>query len=380
MELIPGDNYTMDKKRILVTRSSMPGFDEYIAEVESVWDNCWLTNMGPKHKEFQKQLTEYLGVDNIELLTNGHMAIELTLQAMNLQGEVITTPFTFASTTHAIVRNGLEPVFCDIDPVTYTLDTEKLEKLITDRTCAILPVHVYGNVCNIEEIERIAHKYELKVIYDAAHTFGETYKGKGIGAYGDASCFSFHATKVFHSIEGGAVAFRNKRLGEIIYDLKNFGIHGQEEVSAVGANAKLNEFCAAMGLCNLKHIDGEIAKRKTVVERYREHLEGIDGLQLNVIQPDVKSNYAYFPVIFEEKIFGSSRAEVFDALAQQGIGARKYFYPLTNTFSAFHGKYDVSETPVALHISKRVLTLPLYAELALEDVDQICDIILSCRK
>lgn len=368
------------ENKILVTQSSMPDFDEYMDEVKSIWDNHWLTNMGPKHKEFQKQLCEYLDVDNVELLTNGHMAIELTLQAMNLQGEVITTPFTFASTTHAIVRNGLEPVFCDIDPETYTMDTEKLEKLITDRTCAILPVHVYGNVCNVEEIERIAHKYELKVIYDAAHTFGETYKGKGIGSYGDASCFSFHATKVFHSIEGGAVAFKNKRLGEILYDLKNFGIHGQEEVSAVGANAKMNEFCAAMGLCNLKHIDGEIAKRKAVVERYRQRLEGIDGIQLNVNQPDVKSNYAYFPVIFEERVFGSSRAEVYDALAQQGIGARKYFYPLTNTFSAFNGKYDVSETPIALHISKRVLTLPLYAELALEDVDRICDIILSCRK
>lgn len=256
------------------------------------------------------------------------MSLELTLQAMNLQGEVITTPFTFASTTHAIVRNGLTPVFCDIDPVTMTLDTEKLERLITDRTCAIMPVHVYGNVCDIEEIERIAHKYELKVIYDAAHTFGETYKGKGIGSFGDASCFSFHATKVFNSIEGGAVCFKDKHLGEILYDLKNFGIHGPEEVDAVGANAKMNEFCAAMGICNLRHVDDEIAKRKKVAERYRMHLDGIEGIQLNVIQKDVKSNYAYFPVIFEEKLFGASRAEVFDKLAENGIGARKYFIRL----------------------------------------------------
>lgn len=182
-----------------------------------------------------------MGVENIDLFTNGHMAIELTLQAMNLQGEVITTPFTFASTTHAIVRNGLEPVFCDIDPVTYTMDVEKLEALITDRTCAIMPVHVYGNICNVEEIERIAHKYELKVIYDACHTFGETYKGKGIGSFGDASCFSFHATKAFNSIEGGAVCFKDKKLGEALYELKNFGIHGPEEVSAVGANAREDE-------------------------------------------------------------------------------------------------------------------------------------------
>lgn len=368
----------MDKK-ILVTCSSMPELDEYMNEIKDMWDSHWLTNMGPKHKQLQTELCNFMGVENIDLFTNGHMAIELTLQAMNLQGEVITTPFTFASTTHAIVRNGLEPVFCDIDPVTFTMDTDKLESLITDRTCAILPVHVYGNVCNIEEIERIAHKYELKVIYDACHTFGETYKGKGIGSFGDASCFSFHATKAFNTIEGGAVCFKDKHLGAILYELKNFGIHGPEEVSAVGANAKMNEFCAAMGLCNLRHLETEIEKRKKVAERYRSHLEGVEGLQLNVIQQEVKSNYAYFPVIFEEKVYGSSRAEVFDALAEQGIGARKYFYPLTNTFSAFHGKYNVLETPVALHISKRVLTLPMYADLALEDVDRICDIILNCN-
>ena len=344
------------EKRILVTQSSMPELYEYVEEIKDMWNSHWLTNMGPKHKLFQTELCKYMGVEYIDLFTNGHMAIELTLQAMNLQGEVITTPFTFASTTHAIVRNGLEPVFCDIDPVTFTIDPVRLESLITDRTCAILPVHVYGNVCNIEEIERIAHKYELKVIYDACHTFGETYKGKGIGTFGDASCFSFHATKVFNSIEGRAVSF------------------------AVGANAKMNEFCAAMGLCNLRHLETEIEKRKKVGERYCSHLKNVDGLQLNADQPYLKRNYAYFPVVFEEKIFGASREEVFNALAEKGIGARKYFHPLTNTFSAFHGKYNVLETPVALHVSKRVLTLPIYADLALEDVDFICEIILSCRK
>lgn len=367
------------ENKILVTRSSLPEIEEYIEEIKDMWDSRWLTNMGPKHIKFQKELREYLKVENIDLFTNGHMALELTLQAMNLQGEVITTPFTFASTTHAIVRNGLKPVFCDVDPYTYTMDVEKLEKLITDRTCAILPVHVYGNICNVEEIEHIAHKYELKVIYDAAHTFGETYKGRGVGGLGDASCFSFHATKVFHSIEGGAVCFQDKNLGYALYELKNFGIHGPEEVSAVGANAKMNEFCAAMGLCNLRHVEDEIGKRRVVVERYRERLERIEGIQLNVIQPEVKPNYAYFPVIFEEKRFGASREEVFDKLAENEISARKYFFPLTNTFSAFHGQFDVMETPVALHISKRVLTLPLYADLALEDVDRICDIIIQCK-
>ena len=323
---------------ILVTRSSMPDLDEYINEISSMWDSHWLTNMGPKHKELQKKLCDYLEVENIDLLTNGHMALELTLQAMNLQGEVITTPFTFASTTHAIVRNDLIPVFCDIDSYTYCIDVSKIESLITDRTCAIMPVHVYGNICDIEKRERIAKKYELKVIYDAAHTFGEKYNGKGIGAYGDASCFSFHATKVFNTIEGGAVCYKDKQLGEKLYELKNFGIHGPEEVSAVGANAKMNEFCAAMGLCNLRHVDEEIKKRKNVFERYRERLSDIDGIQLNCVQQNVESNYAYFPVVFEENIFGSSREEVFEKLSESGIFARKYFYPLTNTFECFHGK------------------------------------------
>ena len=366
--------------KILVTRSSMPELDEYINEIKEMWDTHWLTNMGPKHRQLQEALRDFMGVENVELFTNGHMAIELTLQAMNLQGEVITTPFTFASTTHAIVRNGLEPVFCDIDPVTFTMDTGKLESLITERTCAILPVHVYGNVCNIEEIERLACRYGLKVIYDACHSFGETYKGRGVGCFGDASCFSFHATKVFNTIEGGAVAFRDKKIGDALYDLKNFGIHGPEEVSAVGANAKMNEFCAAMGLCNLRHIHDEISKRQTVAARYRSHLEGVEGLQLNAVQPEVGPNYAYFPVVFHEQVFGANRDQVYDALAVHDIHTRKYFYPLTNTYSAFHGKYNALATPVALQISKRVLTLPMYADLALEDVDRICEIILSSRK
>lgn len=369
----------MDNK-ILVTRSSMPPMEEFIEEIKEMWDSHWLTNMGPKHRGLQAKLEEYLGVEHIDLLTNGHMALELSMQALNLQGEVITTPYTFASTTHAIVRNGLTPVFCDVNPIDFTMDVTKIEELITDRTCAIVPVHVYGNICNIEEIERIAKKYSLKVIYDAAHTFGVRYKDKGIGDFGDVSCFSFHATKVFNSIEGGAVCFHDQEFGEALYNLKNFGIHGPERVEAVGANAKMNEFCAAMGICNLRHVDEEIAKRKAVVERYRTHLNGVDGIQLNPVQDGVTPNYAYFPAVFDEKIFGSSRNEVFDALAEQGIGARKYFYPITNSFECFHGQYDVNDTPVALHLSKRVLTLPLYADLTLEDVDRICEIILSCKK
>lgn len=362
---------------ILVTRSSIPELQEYVEEITPIWGSRWLTNMGEKHNILKEQLINYLGVEKLDLLTNGHMALELAMQALNLKGEVITTPFTFASTTHAIVRNGLTPVFCDVDPITFTMDASKIEDLITDKTCAIVPVHVYGNVCDIEEIDRIAKKYGLKVIYDAAHTFGEKYKGKGIGSYGDVSCFSFHATKVFNSIEGGCVCFKNEDFGKAIYRLKNFGIKDEETVNGVGANAKMNELCAAMGICNLRHVNEEIAKRRKVVERYREYLEGIDGLQLNPIQEDVESNYAYFPVIFDEKVFGKSRNEVVDELKENGIGARKYFYPLTNTFDCYKGMFDVNDTPTALRLSLRVLTLPLYADLSLADVDRICETVLK---
>lgn len=365
--------------RILVTRSSMPSMDEYMEEIADIWETHRLTNMGAKHKKLQDELKEYLGVPHIDLLTNGHMALELAMQAMNLSGEVITTPFTFASTTHAIVRNGLTPVFCDINPDDFTIDVSKIEDLITDRTSAIVPVHVYGNICDVKEIERIAHKYELKVIYDAAHAFGETYEGVGIGSFGDVSCFSFHATKVFNTVEGGAACFHNEDFGQNLYRLKNFGIRGPEVVDGVGANAKMNEFCAAMGICNLKHVEEEIVKRKKVAEQYRKHLEGIEGLRLNAVRKDVKPNYAYFPIIFDEKVFGASRNEVFDKLAENGVGARKYFYPLTNTYDCYHGQFNVDSTATALHISKRVLTLPMYAGLSMEDVDRICDTILDCR-
>lgn len=367
-------------KKILVTRSSMPQFEEYINEIKDIWESHWLTNMGPKHNQLENELKEYLKVENISLFTNGHNALELTLQAMNLNGEVITTPFTFASTTHAIVRNGLTPVFCDINPIDFTIDIEKLEALITDKTSAIVPVHVYGHICNVEEIERIAQKYGLKVIYDAAHAFGIQYKEKGIGAFGDASMFSFHATKVYNTIEGGAVCYHDKDLGHELYKLRDFGIKDAETVDGIGSNAKMNEFCAAMGLCNLRHVEDEILKREKVVKCYWENLSDMKGIQLSPIQKHVKPNYSYFPVVFDESIFGSTRNEVFKALAENNIFARKYFYPLTNAFDCFHNKFDPNLTPIALHISKRVLTLPLYAELELDSVKKICEIIRSCKK
>lgn len=364
-------------EKILVTRSSMPELEEYVDEIRDIWESHWLTNMGEKHKRLQRGLEEYLQVENVELLTNGHMALEMAMQAMNLKGEVITTPFTFASTTHAIVRNGLTPVFCDIDPNDFTLDVSKVEKLITNQTCAIVPVHVYGNMCNVEAIEEIAHKYGLKVIYDAAHAFGVTYKGSGAGSFGDASCFSFHATKVFNTIEGGAVCFRDEELGRRLYNLKNFGIRDEETVESVGANAKMNEFQAAMGLCNLRHVDEEIGKRKKIVEHYRERLHDVEGIRLNVIQEDVTSNYAYFPIIVDEKAYGTDRNGLFALLKANNIVARKYFYPLITSFDCYRDFFPVVDVAVAEGIAEKVMTLPLYADLSLEIVDRICDIIVK---
>ncbi len=360
---------------INVTKTSLPDLNEYIEEIRPLWDTYWITNMGEKHDEFKRKLKAYLNIDQIELFVNGHMALEMALQSMNLSGEVITTPFTFASTTHAIVRNGLTPVFCDIYSDTYTIDADKIEALITDKTCAIVPVHVYGHICNVEKIEEIARKYGLKVIYDAAHTFGEEYKGMNVASFGDASVLSFHATKVFHSIEGGAVCFKDSKLEHVLYNLKNFGIRGPEEVESVGANAKMNEFCAAMGICNLRYIDDEINKRAEIVKLYRKRLEKVDGIICSPIQKDVKPNYAYFPILVEKDAYGMDRNDLYNMFLKNGICPRKYFYPLINEYDCYKDRYDPDATPVAKDISNKVLTLPLYASLDMDTVNRICDII-----
>ena len=357
----------------------MPSFEEYTEAIRPLWDSVWLTNMGKNHEELAKRLCDYLKVSNVSLFVNGHMALEMVLQAMDLKGEVITTPFTFASTTHAIVRNGLKPVFCDIDADDYTIDASKIESLITKDTCAIVPVHVYGCMCDVEAIEGIAKKHSLKVIYDAAHAFGVEYKDRGVGSFGDASMFSFHATKVFHTIEGGAISTDDKELMNKLWKLKDFGIKDEETVDGIGANAKMNEFCAAMGLCNLVHIDEEIEKRRLVFERYMEGLSGIDGIKLLKPQADVKPNYAYFPVVIEEELFGANRQAVIDSLRAEDIYTRKYFYPLTSDMDCYKGRFDSSLTPVAKRTADRVITLPMSASLSITDVDRICGIIRSCR-
>lgn len=355
----------------------MPDKEEYFKEIEELWDSHFLTNMGIKHQQLEEQLKHFLSIDNIELMCNGHMALELALQAMNLQGEVITTPFTFISTTHAIVRNGLTPVFCDINLKDYTIDVNKIEELITDKTSAILPVHVYGHVCNVDKIQEIADKYHLKVIYDAAHAFGVSYNGQGIGNYGDASVFSFHATKVFNTIEGGAVCHHDKMFGKELYRLKNFGIRSEVVIDGIGANAKMNEFQAAMGICNLRHIREEIAKRKIIVEHYYSRLEHIPGIVLSAKQDEVEENYAYFPVLFREDECGCTRDQIYDRLKEKHIFARKYFYPLTSGCECYKEQFVEQKTPIAEYVSNRILTLPLYADLPLETTDEICDIIIN---
>ncbi len=365
------------KKQINVTRSSMPPFDEYVNEIKDLWETRWLTNSGAKHQELEKELREYLDVPYISFYSNGHLALETVLQAMHLSGEVITTPFTYASTTQAIVRCGLTPVFCDVEPDWYTMDPDKIEVLITDKTCAIVPVHVYGNVCNDEKIEEIARKYGLKVIYDAAHAFGVRVNGKGVGSLGDAAMFSFHATKVFHTIEGGAVSYKNGSLRKDMEALKMFGMYGKEDAEHIGFNAKMTEFQAAMGLCNLRHVNEWIGQRKAVVERYLENLSGTKGLRFCAPQEGVASNYAYFPVYFDEKEFGGSRDQVADRLAKEDIFARKYFYPLTSEFTVYKKLFPIQDTPVAFDASRHILTLPLYSDLSVENVDRICRMVLG---
>jgi dTDP-4-amino-4,6-dideoxygalactose transaminase len=365
----------MDEK-ILVTRSSIPPYEEYIEAIKPLWETYWLTNMGKYYRELETELKTYLDVPQISLMVNGHMALELAIQAMDFPegAEVITTPFTFISTTHAIVRNRLKPVFCDVKRSDGTIDETKIEGLITENTVAILPVHVYGNVCNIKEIQKIADEYHLKVIYDAAHAFGLKYKDKGIGSYGDASIFSFHATKVFNTIEGGAVTFSEPALYDKLYDLKNFGIHGEELVVSVGANAKMNEFAAVMGLCNLKHIDTAIEERRLRYERYQELLKDVPGIYFFADKQGVKKNYGYFPILVGEDC-ARTRDELYDRLKERKIYARKYFYPLTSDQICFENKYKNIDLRNARQLSKEVLVLPLYEGLEMEQIERICDLV-----
>ncbi|MHA5065620.1 DegT/DnrJ/EryC1/StrS family aminotransferase [Cetobacterium somerae] len=365
------------KESIMVTQSFLPPFEEYSEEIKRIWETHWLTNMGPLHEELKNKLKKYLKVNETTLCNNGHLALEIALRALDLPkgGEVITTPFTFASTTHAIVNSGLSPIFCDIEMKTYNIDVEKIESLITEKTVAIMPVHVFGNPCDVEKIEIIARKYNLKILYDAAHAFGVEIKGKGIGAFGDLSMFSLHATKVFNSIEGGLLTYNDLTLQRKLRLFKNFGITGPETVEAVGLNSKMNEFQAAMGIVNLRYINEQIERRKVITQRYRENLKKIEGITFIDDLENVKHNYSYFPIVVDEKIFGKTRNQLFEELKEYNIFTRKYFYPLITDFDCYKEEYKNIELPNAKKISDRVLTLPIYGELDLDIVNYICEAI-----
>ncbi|EHQ91867.1 DegT/DnrJ/EryC1/StrS family aminotransferase [Desulfosporosinus youngiae] len=364
----------MNAHRINVTKSSMPEFEEYIQALKPVWDSRWLSNRGAASVELENKLKEYLGTEHLYLFANGHVALEVALNALYLEGEVITTPYTHCSTTHAIVRNGLTPVFVDVEEYTYTINPELIEQAITEKTVAIVATHVYGFVCDVEKIERIARKHNIKVIYDAAHAFGVTYKGVGIANFGDAAMFSTHATKAFHTIEGGIVAYKDSVLFKAMSYLVNFGFTSHEDIDYIGTNARMNEFEAVMGICNLRHFDEETAKRKAAGDRYMERLDGVKGIKL--IKPDanLKWNYAYFPVVFDG--YKETRDEIKAKLEADNIFARKYFYPIVNKAACYADTYGDANVLVASHAAECVLTLPMYADLAVEDVDRICDIIL----
>lgn len=361
--------------RINVTKSSMPSFDEYIQELRPVWESRWLSNRGNASIKFEDELKEYLGCKNVWLFANGHVAMEVALQALDMKGEVITTPYTHISTTNAIVRNGLTPVFVDVKEDNYTIDPELIEAAITDKTVAIVATHVYGFLCDVQAIEKIANKHGLKVVYDAAHAFGVTLNGVSSANFGDAAMFSTHATKVFHTIEGGIVTYNNKEMFDTMQYIVNFGFTDHEEAEYIGTNARMNEFEAVMGICNLHHIDEEIAKRKIAGDRFTERLSGVEGIKLITPEKGLVWNYAYYPVFFDG--YRYNRDEIKAMLEKENIFPRKYFYPITNKFACYADTYGDANVPVAAHAADCVLTMPMYADMTVSDVDRICDVILG---
>ena len=367
------------EKDIFVTKAALPDYDKYCEMIKQIWSTHMLTNNGTLHQELTQKLKTYLEVNNVTLFTNGHMALETALQALDLHGEVITSPFTFASTTHAIVRNGLTPVFCDINPNDYTIDASKIEELITDKTVAIVPVHVYGHICDVYKINEIAKKYHLKVIYDAAHAFSEKLDGVNVANFGDFSMFSFHATKVFNTIEGGALTYNNNEFKTIVERLKNFGIAGPETVNYVKKKKKMSEFQAAMGLCNLDDLPKNIEERKKRLLYYRQLLENIKGIQLSPLKENIEYNYSYLPILITDE-YGLNRDQLCALLDEHHIHPRKYFYPLTNDMECYPQHCAQKETPIAYDISNRIMTLPLYPDLEKEAIDRVCKLIKKGEK
>jgi dTDP-4-amino-4,6-dideoxygalactose transaminase len=368
-------------KKILITQPTMPDLKEFIPYLEEIWDSKWITNGGKFHIQFEKELADFLGVEYISLFANGTLALMTAMQTLRLTGEVITTPYTFVATANALIWNGLKPVFVDVDPLTGNLDPRKVEDAITKDTTAILPVHVYGNNCEVEKIQDIADTYGLKVIYDAAHAFGVNYKDQSLLNFGDLSILSFHATKVYNTIEGGAIICHDEKTKTRIDYLKNFGFAGESKIIAPGINAKMNELQAAYGILQLKTINDNINKRQIIASIYNRELKGIKGIK--ILKPNrVKGHiYPYFPILIDEVEFEKSRDDIYNYLISNNIFGRRYFFPLVSTFSMYKGldSSRVENLPNAHKIASQVLCLPIYPDLAEVDVNRICQLLKDFR-
>lgn len=369
------------EKPIYVTRPFLPPLPEYCKGLEEIWKSKWLTNDGPVLQRLEKQLSEYMDTINLCVFANGTLALQIGLHGMGISGEVITTPFTFVATTHALYWNKIRPVFCDIETDYFTLDPEKVEESITPWTTAILAVHVFGYPCQLDALADIAKRHSLALIYDAAHAFGVKVNGKSIAHYGDLSMFSFHATKLYHSLEGGMLSFKNRELKKTFNYLKNFGFKSQTEVVMHGTNAKMNEMQSLMGIQVLNYVDEIIAKQKQIDIIYRERLQDLPGIQFCPEPPEyVQYNYSYVTVEIDEKEFSLSRDGLFEKLKQYNVFSRRYFYPLVCDFSCYQNVSVSDPLTIARRVSSRILNLPTYYDLKLDDVNRICDIITCIQR
>ncbi len=369
----------MNQKQITVTSPLLPDLDEFHGLLKEIWDSKWITNNGQFHQQLEKALCDYLGVEYLSLFTNGTLPLITALQAMHITGEVITTPYSFVATTHALWWNGIKPVFVDIDPSNCGIDPEKIEAAITPRTTAIMPVHCYGKPCDTVRIQAIADKYGLKVIYDAAHAFGVEVNGESILKQGNMATLSFHATKVYNTAEGGALVVKDAETKKRVDYLKNFGFAGETEVVAPGINSKMDEIRAALGLLNLKQVDKAIEKRQQVAIRYREALRDVKGIRFFDDMPGVKHNYSYFPIFVNADEYGMTRDELYCKMKAQGILGRRYFYPLISTFSTYCGlpSAPYENLPVATRIANEVICLPMHTALSESDINRVFDCIIN---
>lgn len=366
---------------ICVTRPFLPPLDRFCESLKDIWDSGLLTNNGPVLQRFRRKLTEFLETESMSLFNNGTLALQIGLQALGITGEVITTPFTFVATSHALHWNGIRPVFVDIESEYYTLDPANAERAITPRTTAILAVHVYGHPCNIDALADIARRHRLRLIYDAAHAFGVKVDGAPIGRFGDVSMFSFHATKLFHSLEGGMLTYSDPALGSTLEYLKNFGFQNEVEVVMRGTNAKMNELQALMGEMVLQHLPEIIDTRRSIYHRYQERLSQVPGIKLvPALPPGVDYNYAHMSIEVHQPEFGMSRDSLYDTLKQYNVFTRRYFYPLICDFVCYRNISLTDPLTVARTVADRILTLPIFYDLALADVDRICDLIVEIQR